>query len=156
MRSRRQYLERIGKRRQEREEEREYGGRWQSERQERQEYSASAGRSGGTLAAATRFRVPRRKAAGAENRWAVASARWSRQGKPAAQPDGPKRRLSPLRCWANIKRGRWSGTLPLATGCSGCHAMGGDALLEVAFDGIGTKKLMLKAAAQHYGKTIRE
>lgn len=30
--------------------------------------------------------------------------------------------------------------------------MGGDALLEVAFDGIGTKKLMLKAAAQHMEK----
>jgi len=27
--------------------------------------------------------------------------------------------------------------------------MGGDALIEVAFDGVGTKKLMLKAAAQH-------
>ena len=30
--------------------------------------------------------------------------------------------------------------------------MGGDALLEVAFDSVGTKKLMLKAAAQHMKK----
>ena len=30
--------------------------------------------------------------------------------------------------------------------------MGGDALLLVAFDGIGTKKLMMKAAAQHMEK----
>ena len=30
--------------------------------------------------------------------------------------------------------------------------MGGDALLEIAFDGVGTKKLMLRAAAQHMTK----
>ena len=30
--------------------------------------------------------------------------------------------------------------------------MGGDALLEIAFDNVGTKKLMLKAAAQHMKK----
>ena len=30
--------------------------------------------------------------------------------------------------------------------------MGGDALMEVAFDSVGTKKLMLKAAAQHMKK----
>jgi DNA helicase-2/ATP-dependent DNA helicase PcrA len=30
--------------------------------------------------------------------------------------------------------------------------MGGDALLEVAFDNVGTKRLMLKAAAQHMTK----
>jgi len=30
--------------------------------------------------------------------------------------------------------------------------MGGDALLEIAFDGVGTKRLMLKAAAQHMEK----
>ena len=27
--------------------------------------------------------------------------------------------------------------------------MGGDALIEIAFDGVGVKKLMLKAAAKH-------
>ena len=32
------------------------------------------------------------------------------------------------------------------------RAMGGDALLEVAFDTVGTKKLMLKAAAHHLKK----
>ena len=31
--------------------------------------------------------------------------------------------------------------------------MGGDALIEVAFDNVGTKKLMLKSAAQHMTKT---
>ena len=30
--------------------------------------------------------------------------------------------------------------------------MGGDALVEVAFDGIGTKKLMLKSAGVHMKK----
>ncbi len=30
--------------------------------------------------------------------------------------------------------------------------MGGDALLEVAFDTVGTKKLMLKAASHHLKK----
>ena len=32
------------------------------------------------------------------------------------------------------------------------RAMGGDALIEVAFDTVGTKKLMLKAAASHLKK----
>ena len=32
------------------------------------------------------------------------------------------------------------------------RAMGGDALLEVAFDTVGTKKLMLKAATHHLKK----
>ena len=30
--------------------------------------------------------------------------------------------------------------------------MGGDALIEIAFDNVGTKKLMLKSAAQHMTK----
>ena len=30
--------------------------------------------------------------------------------------------------------------------------MGGDALIEIAFDGVGTKRLMLKAAAAHMTK----
>ena len=30
--------------------------------------------------------------------------------------------------------------------------MGGDALVEVAFDGVGTKKLMLKVAGAHITK----
>ena len=30
--------------------------------------------------------------------------------------------------------------------------MGGDALLEIAFDNVGTKKLMLKSAAQYMEK----
>ena len=30
--------------------------------------------------------------------------------------------------------------------------MGGDALLEIAFDGVGTKRLMLKSATQHMTK----
>ena len=30
--------------------------------------------------------------------------------------------------------------------------MGGDALIEVAFDGVGTKKLMLKSASSHITK----
>jgi DNA helicase-2/ATP-dependent DNA helicase PcrA len=30
--------------------------------------------------------------------------------------------------------------------------MGGDALVEIAFDTVGTKKLMLKTAAQHMRK----
>ena len=30
--------------------------------------------------------------------------------------------------------------------------MGGDALVEIAFDGVGTKRLMLKSAAAHMEK----
>ena len=30
--------------------------------------------------------------------------------------------------------------------------MGGDALLEIAFDGVGTKRLMANTAAQHMKK----
>lgn len=34
--------------------------------------------------------------------------------------------------------------------------MGGDALVEIAFDGVGTKRLMLKVASQHMEKVERE
>jgi DNA helicase-2/ATP-dependent DNA helicase PcrA len=34
--------------------------------------------------------------------------------------------------------------------------MGGDALVEIAFDGVGTKRLMLKAASQHMEKVASE
>ena len=30
--------------------------------------------------------------------------------------------------------------------------MGGDALIEIAFDNVGTKRLMLRAASQHMTK----
>ena len=30
--------------------------------------------------------------------------------------------------------------------------MGGDALIEIAFDSVGTKRLMLRSAAQHMTK----
>ena len=30
--------------------------------------------------------------------------------------------------------------------------MGGDALIEIAFDSVGTKRLMLRSAAQHMSK----
>ena len=36
---------------------------------------------------------------------------------------------------------------------TGLTPMGGDALIEIAFDNVGTKRLMLKAAAQHMTKT---
>ena len=32
------------------------------------------------------------------------------------------------------------------------QAMGGDALVEIAFDNVGTKRLMLKAASAHMDK----
>ena len=32
------------------------------------------------------------------------------------------------------------------------QAMGGDALVEIAFDNVGTKRLMLKSAAAHMTK----
>ena len=32
------------------------------------------------------------------------------------------------------------------------QAMGGDALVEIAFDSVGTKRLMLKSAAAHMSK----
>ena len=47
--------------------------------------------------------------------------------------------------------------MPLHLGChlsptNGYLAMGNDALVEVAFDGVGTKKLMLRAAGSHLKK----
>ena len=39
---------------------------------------------------------------------------------------------------------------------TGYTPMGGDALIEIAFDEGGTKKLMLKAAAQHMTKEEAE
>ena len=35
---------------------------------------------------------------------------------------------------------------------TGLTPMGGDALIEIAFDSVGTKKLMLKSAAQYLSR----
>ncbi len=144
------YLERIGKRKEEREEEREYGGRWQSEHQERQDYYAQRRAERHNFGGS--YSVPR---TAGENR--------ANPGKPIGGGISiggqgkrtPSRNAKPEPAKQSALLGQYQkGQVVRHTAFGNgvivsVTPMGGDALLEVAFDGIGTKKLMLKAAAQH-------
>ena len=85
-----------------------------------------------------------------------------RPARPASGPGRPAGSASPYRPAAKAVS---SGPLPTfgkgdmvehtAFGCGmvlSVQKMGGDALIEIAFDNVGTKRLMLKAAAQHMKK----
>ena len=52
-----------------------------------------------------------------------------------------------LRAGDSVRHNAFGGGMVLSV-----RPMGGDALVEVAFDKIGTKKLMLKAAGTHLTK----
>ena len=149
-----QYLERIGKRRQEREEEREYGGRWQSERQERQEYYAQRRAERRDFGGS--YSVPRTPAESGRSGKPLGggiSIGGRGKGKPAAQPGRTKAAAQSSPLLGQYQKGQMVRHTAFGDGMIlAVTPMGGDALLEVAFDGIGTKKLMLKAAAQHMEK----
>ncbi len=149
-----QYLDRIGKRRQEREEEFEYGGRWQSERQERQDYYAQRRAErrdfGGSYSV-----PPTRKSGGQPGKPIGGGISIGSRGKAKpAQPAGRTRAASQQSALlGQYQKGQMVHHTAFGDGMIvAVTPMGGDALLEVAFDGIGTKKLMLKAAAQHMEK----
>ena len=83
--------------------------------------------------------VPRRPAASAASRPKTAAA--YRQSRPKAQP------LPLLRKGDMVRHTAFGTGMVLSV-----QPMGGDALLEIAFDNVGTKKLMLKAASQFMTK----
>ena len=83
--------------------------------------------------------VPRRPAASAASRPKTAAA--YRQPRPKAQP------LPLLRKGDMVRHTAFGTGMVLSV-----QPMGGDALLEIAFDNVGTKKLMLKAASQFMTK----
>ena len=83
--------------------------------------------------------VPRRPAASAASRPKTAAA--YRQSRPKAQP------LPQLRKGDMVRHTAFGTGMVLSV-----QPMGGDALLEIAFDNVGTKKLMLKAASQFMTK----
>jgi DNA helicase-2/ATP-dependent DNA helicase PcrA len=64
--------------------------------------------------------------------------------QPAARPAAPLLSLKP---GEGIHHTAFGDGMVLSV-----RPMGGDALVEVAFDGVGTKKLMLKAAGAHITK----
>ncbi|MDD6160794.1 MAG: 3'-5' exonuclease, partial [Oscillospiraceae bacterium] len=71
---------------------------------------------------------------------------------PAPKPAAPARSAAPA-ALPQFAKGDMVEHKAFGTGMVlTVQKMGGDALLEIAFDGVGTKKLMLKAAAQHMKK----
>ena len=70
--------------------------------------------------------------------------------KPAYTAAAPKRESGPLlelKAGESVTHTAFGHGLVLSV-----RSMGGDALIEVAFDNVGTKKLMLKAAMRHLTK----
>ena len=139
------------------EEEREYGGQWGSVRQERQhqerqDYYAQRREERRNFGGSYSIPVP---------------SGGSRSGKPLGggisiggrtpQPTakGPAAAKAAPPSSANVPFHKGDLVEHTAFGRGmivSLKPMGGDALLEVAFDSVGTKKLMLKAASQHMKK----
>lgn len=148
------YLERIGKSKQERQEEREYGGRWQSERQERQDYYAQRRIErrdfGGNYSARTMGEAgagSKKPLGGGISIGASRKKKTAESARPGMQVGDSASLLGQYQKGQRVRHTAFGDGMIVAV-----TPMGGDALLEVAFDGIGTKKLMLKAASQHMKK----
>ena len=83
--------------------------------------------------------------------------RWGDTSRPEARPQktAPARRVPPQKSapLPQFQKGDMVRHSAFGRGMiTSIHPMGGDALIEVAFDDVGTKKLMLKAASQHMVK----
>lgn len=139
------------------EEEREYGGQWGASGRSASTRSGrtttpSVERNAATSAAATPSPSPPAAVAPANPGGGISIGGRSIQStakrpaaRPAAQataPTGVQFHKGDLVEHTAFGRGMIVSLKP----------MGGDALMEVAFDSVGTKKLMLKAAAQHMKK----
>ena len=88
----------------------------------------------------TNARMPRRPAASSNRQRPSAGYRQPQQ-KPQAKP------MLQLRKGDMVRHTAFGSGMVLSV-----QPMGGDALLEIAFDNVGTKKLMLKAASQFMTK----
>jgi DNA helicase-2/ATP-dependent DNA helicase PcrA len=127
------------------EEDREYGGRWRGGTGGRARYgSTAAGRS-----VYSRQRPPRQD-----------------DGKPMgggisvnhkAAPTGVQAYTAQFNLLSQYRKGDMIRHTVFGMGMIvSILPMGGDALVEIAFDGVGTKRLMLKAASQHMEKVEQE
>lgn len=149
------YLDRIGKPRQEHAEEREYGGRLQGEYQERQDYYAqrrSERRDFGGSYSAPSAQSGGGGSAGKPIGGGI-SIGGRGKGKPVQQSGRSRPATQQPALLGKYQKGQMVRHTAFGDGMIvAVTPMGGDALLEVAFDGIGTKKLMLKAASQHMEK----
>lgn len=73
--------------------------------------------------------------------------------KPALKTSGAGRAAASVTPMLQLQEGDSVSHSAFGTGMVlSIRPMGGDALIEVAFDQVGTKKLMLKAASQHLKK----
>ena len=84
-------------------------------------------------------------------------SRQTRSAKAAPEPRhvsfAPTPKAAPATPLASFKKGDMVNHKAFGRGIiTAMTPMGGDALIEIAFDGVGTKRLMLRAAAQHMTK----
>ncbi len=124
-------------------EEREAGGRW----------ADAAGEGGGTSERPSRYGS---RSLGRQRR------RYD-DGKPLGggisinhhvKPTGQKAVQASFQLLSHFKKGDMVEHTVFGTGMiTALTPMGGDALVEIAFDNVGTKRLMLKAASQHMKKS---
>lgn len=136
-------------------EEREAGGRWASagngENQTEQRSNGYGSRYGGGYGArGTSGYTPRQRRRRVDD------------GKPlgggisighSAKPTGQKAVQESFNLLAQFKKGDMVEHTAFGSGMIvSLLPMGGDALVEIAFDNVGTKRLMLKAASQHMKK----
>jgi len=85
-------------------------------------------------------------------------APWATQSEPT-KSTAPRYRPTPPRAQSTLPTYQKGDTITHKAFGKGTITaltpMGGDALVEIAFEGVGTKRLMLKAAAQHMEKSER-
>ena len=142
------FLERVGKSRSARQEEREYGGRWQSgSREDNRDYYARRGQESRDFGGYAPARTP----SGGTGKKRPMGGGISVGGR---KPSGGKAsRTGGNSLLGQFQKGQMIRHTAFGDGMIvSVTPMGGDALLEVAFDGVGTKRLMLNAAARHMEK----
>ena len=139
------------------EEEREYGGQWGSVRQERQhqerqDYYAQRREERRNFGGSYSIPVPSGGSRSGKPLGGGISI-GGRTPQPTAKRPAAAKAAPPSSANVPFHRGDLVEHTAFGRGMIvSLKPMGGDALLEVAFDSVGTKKLMLKAASQHMKK----
>ena len=139
------------------EEEREYGGQWGSVRQERQhqerqDYYAQRREERRNFGGSYSIPVPSGGSRSGKPLGGGISI-GGRTPQPTAKRPATAKTAPPSSANVPFHKGDLVEHTAFGRGMIvSLKPMGGDALLEVAFDSVGTKKLMLKAASQHMKK----
>ena len=139
------------------EEEREYGGQWGSVRQERQhqerqDYYAQRREERRNFGGSYSIPVPSGGSRSGKPLGGGISI-GGRTPQPTAKRPAAAKAAPPSSANVPFHKGDLVEHTAFGRGMIvSLKPMGGDALLEVAFDSVGTKKLMLKAASQHMKK----